>query len=201
MRKPTLEEIDEYLLKIGVCPGYLGVEPLKRLIKIYADYIVDKRGSKPLLTTMYIKVANDIHKENEELYNFDRALKNGASVERNVRTAIERVWDTEHYSDTMVDTFRYWANKDKKPTNFEFINVCAKYIVTHLKEEPAPPAIKPVEASLTPYSDAIEKAVEKYLDRHLEEILDKALGKMMDSDKTDKTMDKVIEKAFKKIGF
>lgn len=170
MRKPTLTEIDEYLMKIGVCPGYLGVEPLKRLIKIYCDHAVDSKGSKPLLTAMYVKVANDIHKENKELYNFDRAIKNGASVERNVRTAIERVWDAEPWSDTMVDTFRY-CSKEKKPTNFEFINICAKYIVIHLKEEP------------TPVLD-IEKAIEKYLDNHLEEVLDK-----------------VIEKAFKKMGF
>ena len=200
MRKPTLEEIDEHLMKMGICPGYLGVEPLKRLIKIYSDYIIDKKGPKPLLTTMYIKVANDIHKENKELYNFDRAIKNGASVERNVRTAIERVWDAEPWSDAMVDTFRY-CSKEKKPTNFEFVNICAKYLTTHLQEEPVSTVIKPAEESLTPYSDAIEKFVNKYLDEHLEEVLDKALGKMMDSDKTEKTMDKVIEKVFKKMGF
>ena len=64
------------------------------------------------------------------------ASKHGSSpsnVERNIRYAIESSWNKRKVDKYLAVQNELFANRDKKPTNSEFINVCAERILYRTK--------------------------------------------------------------------
>ena len=105
-------QISDILSKLCVTPNYHGYMYLREAIKIAVDEPVNKRGFS---THIYNRIAK-------------RCDVSAASVERNIRTAINKSWDKASVGvkNELFGTFV--SNTQWRPTNSEFILIIADMI-------------------------------------------------------------------------
>lgn len=128
MRKPTDEEINEFALKLGIIPNaYIGDTALKYALKEYCGCLVDGQA-RPLMTALYIDTSKYLNK----VFPHSRG-KGEMRSERNIRTAIEKVWKAEH-TKSLDKVFSYY-NESKQPTNITFISTCASYLLDEIDKK------------------------------------------------------------------
>ncbi|MGN0601218.1 MAG: sporulation initiation factor Spo0A C-terminal domain-containing protein [Oscillospiraceae bacterium] len=104
--------VSEILNKLCVTPNYNGYMYLREAIKMVVNEPVNSRGFS---TKIYPHIAEDFH-------------VSPASVERNIRTAINKSWDkaTVNIKTEMFGLFA--ANTQWRPTNSEYILIIADMI-------------------------------------------------------------------------
>ncbi len=110
--KKLYNHISDILKNLCVTPNYNGYTYLREAIKIALNQPISSRGFS---TKIYPLIA-------------EKFEVSSASIERNIRTAINKSWDRAS-TDIKADMFGLFAaNKQWKPTNSEYILIIADMI-------------------------------------------------------------------------
>lgn len=103
-RYDLVKEITKYMRNIGISPAKIGYDYIREAIVMT---FVDRNVLSQITKVLYPDIAEKFH-------------ATPSKVEKAIRTAIETAWSSGNW-ENIKELFGYSANREKRPSNSEFI--------------------------------------------------------------------------------